>query len=101
MRRPEPTPQELRAAWERCRKPSWPASFAEAMADPLLSRLVRITAMHPPRPYRVAPTYPLRTPPDRVVVAWGSATGKTQQLAIDCKRAIDRKRAAAGDRDDD
>jgi hypothetical protein len=89
MRRPEPTEQELRLAWTHCtgraRSP-WPATFEEAMAHPTLSRLVRITAMHPPR----------------VIVQWGSAIGKTTSLPLRRMTPdhFDRKRAAAGDRDD-
>jgi hypothetical protein len=81
MRRPEPTEQELRLAWRHCWRNTWPASFEEAMADALLSRMVRITALHPPCPRRPA-AVPRSTPIRRPAV-------------------FDRKRAAAGDRDDD
>lgn len=84
MRRPEPTEQELRAAWHACRaraRSPWPDTFEEAMADATLSRLVRITAMHPQRAHHAVPT-----------------------PAITARRRpafFDHKRAAAGDRDDD
>lgn len=83
VRRPDPTDEEMRRAWAHCRRATWPSTFEEAMAHPTLSRLVRITAMHPPRALRTAvasaPRFtPLRRPP-----------------------AFDLKRAAAGDRDDD
>lgn len=73
-------------AWLHCirraRSP-WPDTFEEAMEHPTLSRLVRITAMHPPRAQRTAAAAPARfTPLHRPAV-------------------FDRKRAAAGDRDDD
>jgi hypothetical protein len=84
--RPEPTEQQLQAAWLVCRRPGWPISFDETMRDPTRSRLVRLTALHPP------PTEPRRVEtPART--AW--LPRKTTAPAFDCKRA------AAGDRDDD
>jgi hypothetical protein len=85
VRRPEPTEQELRAAWHVCRaraRSPWPDTFEQAMADATLSRLVRITALHPQRGHRPAPA----------------------PAAITARRRpafFDHKRAAAGDRDDD
>lgn len=93
-RRPEPTQEELRSAWLRCRKPSWPRTFEDAMKDALLSRLVRITALHPARmqrkaPHQVQPTLVPRAPERSTQPMPGPAPG------------FDRKRAAAGDREDD
>jgi hypothetical protein len=76
----EPTEAELIAAWRICARDTWPATFKEAMADPLCSRIVRITALHPCRPAKAAPL------PARRFFA---------------RPAVDFKRAAAGDRDDD
>jgi hypothetical protein len=88
--RPEPTDEEMRRAWTRCKRETWPATFEEAMADPTLSRLVRITAMHPPRAHRVRAVEPVRPEPaQRPLPLPGIAPGY-----------VDRKRAAAGDRDD-
>lgn len=81
--RAEPTEQQLRAAYKQCvarRRSVWPDTFEDAMKDPLLSRLVRITAMHPGRALAI----------------------QRQHLpALPSAPAVfDRKRAAAGDRDD-
>lgn len=88
----EPTSEELLAAYERSRKANWPATFDEAMADPVLSRLIAIAAKHPPRAARPpavqqAPSmHPARTPG-----TWRPTS----------RPVFDRKRAAAGERDDD
>jgi hypothetical protein len=39
------TPALLLAAWQRRRRPHWPDTYLQAMADPLLSRLVRAQAV--------------------------------------------------------
>ena len=88
---PEPTENELRAVWLTMRRPTWPATFGEAMADPLLSRLVLLAARHPPRAVRKdfitsAPATPL----PRTTTAYP----RHAPAAYDCKRA------AAGDIDD-
>lgn len=93
--RPEPTEQELRNAYahHRARRPAdWPETFEEAMADATLSRLVRITAMHPPRPLR-----------QQVAFTAGlvNAVRHTPPRHPRPAPAIDRKRAAAGEREDD
>jgi hypothetical protein len=81
--RQELTQEDLRRAWQHCRRDTWPGTYEEAMADPLLSRLVRITAMHPPR----------------AQVQHQPAPSRYARLAP-AKPFFDRKRAAAGDRDD-
>lgn len=94
--KPEPTEDELRAAWAYCRRSSltrWPATYEEAMADATLSRLVRLNAMHPPRRAAAAPI-PAPRPQQRARSATGWLPGAAPV-------GIDRKRAAAGDRDDD
>lgn len=96
-----PTENELRAVWLTMRRATWPATFGEAMADPLLSRLVLLAAKHPPRALRKgfttsAPAMPMQ------------ATTTTRPHAPRCAPAYPRhapatydcKRAAAGDRDD-
>lgn len=90
----EPTENELRAVWLAMPRKDWPATFEAAMADPLLSRLVRLTAKHPPRAVRAgfttsAPAMPLPRTWSRVPTHAATPS------------AFDRKRAAAGDRDDD
>jgi hypothetical protein len=94
----EPSDNELRAVWLAMRRSTWPATFDEAMADALLSRLVRLAAKHPPPAVRKgfttsAPAAPLQ-----------GTTARPHCLAPYLRRdplAFDRKRAAAGDRDDD
>lgn len=39
------TPALLLAAWQRRHRPHWPATYDDAMAHPLLSRLVRAQAV--------------------------------------------------------
>lgn len=85
MQRVEPTHEELHSAWLHCRRDSWPATFEAAMADALCSRIVRLTAMHPPLPLR------------RVI---GAAVPMPLQHAAHRPARFDAKRAAAGDRDD-
>lgn len=42
-----PTLEQLHAVWlKRKRGPLWPASFEEAMEHPLLSRILKIRALH-------------------------------------------------------
>lgn len=93
-----PLPEaDLRAAFERSRKDNWPATFEEAMADPTLSRLITLNALHPPRSKRPAAPR-LFTPLRRV----DPSPGQVQLPGIaPGVRIFDRKRAAAGERDDD
>ena len=92
------TLDQLQAAWQRRHRSDWPATFTEAMAHPLLRGLVRAEALrqalasqraeqqprwHPPHSHPLqsrppVPTRPAKPQPD----------------------LFDRKRAAAGDRDD-
>lgn len=82
--------EELRAAWIRIHRASWPATFEQAMEDPLLSRMVTLAAKHPPRA-RVVPFDRKPRPADWHSIALpGFAPGH-----------VDVKRLAAGDRDDD
>jgi hypothetical protein len=94
---PALTEQELRAAFERLRgskRTTWPATFEEAMQDRLLARLIALNAKHPPRATvrqargSINPASAPRPQPR----PW---RGPAQPAEID------RKRAAAGDRDDD
>lgn len=94
----EPTREQLLAAWQQCRKPTWPATFEAAMADPLFSRLVRLVAKHPPAAHRrAAPAAPapVTAHPATAPTWWPPRHPQGQTLGID------RKRAASGERDDD
>lgn len=93
LTRPELTEDMLRAAWSSlsAQRAHWPQDYQEAMGNPLYSRLVRIEAAlrtrgpagHPPRceAAQRRPARPLTASHDHLVT-------------------FDRKRAAAGDRDD-
>jgi hypothetical protein len=89
--RVEPTEAELRAAWSRCRRHKWPPTYEAAMADPVLSRLVRLNAKHPPTQPRLGGSVSSAPSLHRPAIAFRTRT----------QSALDRKRAAAGDRDDD
>lgn len=88
--------EHLEQAWRMLHHPSWPATFAETMADPLRARLVRLFAhqiAQRPTPQAARPGNPFPQPkhehhlpaPRRFTPAPGY---------------VDHKRAAAGDRDD-
>lgn len=88
----------LREAWKSERKSHWPHSFEESMADPVYSRLVWLRALHPPRRGVPIPQ-PEDTAPDTrtpIVEPHHPRPFHTPKYP-----AFDRKRAAAGDRDDD
>lgn len=80
--------EQLRAAWTACRRPAWPRTFEEAMADTVYAALVRHRAWraaHPATPAIVRRPAPTARPPLlQMPAGW-----------------VDHKRAAAGDRDDD
>lgn len=80
---------DLRAAWESMRhKPCfqrWPEDFDLVMQDPIASRLVRLAATFM---CRKSLQRPIPSPPPLALPAATAAP------------AFDRKRAAAGDRDD-
>ncbi|WP_382155354.1 hypothetical protein [Hydrogenophaga sp. ANAO-22] len=89
----------LRRAWCLLRPPSWPQSYEACMADALRSRMVHMYARQLLRSDAKAkgreawPATALTTPAlARERRSPGSATSPV---------VIDRKRAAAGDRDDD
>lgn len=91
----ECTGEQLRAAWAAYRRDTWPPTFEEAMADPVYSRLVRLHASHLANPSHQPPPSPASpASPARPVAA--------RRLHFAPPSAyVDRKRAAAGDRDDD
>lgn len=90
---------DLRAAWELCRRarPTWPETFEACMADPLIAGQIRITAKHPPRaatPVRYRESAAESLPHEQRDYGSWRALRKPAP-------PIDRKRLAAGDRDDD
>jgi len=94
----EPTDEQLQLAWQERRRHDWPLTFADVMADPFYARLVRMHACHnalgehihrevlPPEPPPAVPT-PARP---------ASSLRVPTQAPL-----FDRKRAAAGEREDD
>jgi hypothetical protein len=100
----EPTPDQLQAAWLAHRKRSWPPTLAATLADPLYAALVRMTAVRQvlasQQAAPKAPTPPAQPPQPSHAgrPATGTAAWPPRRPAA---AALDRKRAAAGDRDDD
>lgn len=86
------TQADLQAAYTLRRRPSWPATFEAAMADPLVRHLVRAEALGRAQALQTHACHPPQSPVQRL-----------RQLITPAapRPAIDRKRAAAGDRDDD
>ena len=84
MPRYQPTDQQLREAFARLRRPGWPATLAEATQDPVRAALVRSDAVR----------HALGLPPRRT----GARPASVRAMPA---AHFDRKRAAAGDRDDD
>lgn len=85
--------QQLRAAWAACKRPTWPATFEEAMADATHARIVHLHAWLMARPSKAkgAPAASIGTPPP----------APRPRFAAPPPGYVDHKRAAAGDRDDD
>lgn len=91
---PELTDAQLRAAWEIVRRGTWPATFEEAMEDAVLSRMVRMTAQHPPV-HAPAPTPAPRPQPTP------QAPARPMPHFQPPPGWVDIKRRASGERDDD
>lgn len=96
---PQPTDQQLRAAWERERGPTWPATFDAAMADAVYSRLIRGAAkraLH--RSERAAanagPAGTYASAPSRCPFCGCRTTGAAHP------RPLDARQLAAGERAD-
>lgn len=101
MARTNLTDEDLRKTWAELRRsqPAWPASFEDTMADPVRSRLVRIAAIRIAQGHRVqvTPTEPTRRAPVINPGIFRPPARTTPQRPLD----LDRKRAAAGERDED
>lgn len=89
----------LQRAWRMLRPPCWPATFVETMADPLRSQMVHMFARQLVRSDAKAAAH----------AAWPVVAARPPAIAHERRRplpalaagTVDRKRAAAGDRDDD
>lgn len=110
-RRAPLTPEQMHAAWVQRRRADWPASYEAAMADPLLQRLVRCMAMGmvqaqarvQARP-QAGPRHPAARATGRAAMAYLHPTQATNHPAAPAAvppQGLDRKRLAAGERDDD
>jgi len=89
----EPTAADLRSAFELCKARNWPDNYDDAMSDPARARLIRLCATG--RLRRMQPRSPVETSPlpQSHLLPW-----PPQRAAMPSH--LDRKRAAAGDRDD-
>jgi hypothetical protein len=84
MARFQPTDEQLRQAFTRLQRPGWPASLADTLQDPVRAALLRGDAAR----------HAIGLPPRRT----GTRPAVVRALPA---AHFDRKRAAAGDRDDD
>lgn len=80
------TPEEMRTAWLQARRATWPATFDEAMNDPIYFRLIRAKASCISRARDLAAKQACRRPLPVTPVT---------------PPVLDFKRRAAGERDDD
>lgn len=103
--KPQPvqvTDAELRQAFVVCRGRKWPATFEEAMADDVRARIITACAhgLHDKARRTAVPTCTAPLPQQPLVPHW-----PPKAASFGARRAMpagqDRKRAAAGDRDDD
>jgi hypothetical protein len=109
------TEEQLRAAWAKCRTKLWPDTFEETMKDPLRARVVDVVAsgMAKKRPV-VAPPATLDRPTCRIHQSNCDEVRASRRCANCTLRPpprmphfqpppgyVDRKRAAAGEREDD
>jgi len=95
----EPTDEQLRLAWQERRRADWPATFEAVMASPMLSRLVRTHACHNALGEHIhrEVVVPPEPPPAVHTPARPAST-----LRVPTQPPLfDRKRAAAGEREDD
>lgn len=86
------TDDDMRRAWRILRRPCWPQSYEDTMLDPIRAQLVRMYAHHLALAFTLPDCHKPYRAPER----------RTQQPALfrPSPTVVDRKRAAAGDRDD-
>ena len=90
---------QLRQAWARVRRATWPATYEEAMQDATLSRLVQINALHPHAPVPTPAPTPAHTP-TRAPAPERKPPPPLPERRAPTPPGYDIKRAAANDRDD-
>jgi hypothetical protein len=96
---PEVDDELLRRAWRLLRPPCWPETYEASMRDPLRAQMVQMYARQLLRSDAKA----------NARAAWPATALTTPALArerrwpapVSVSHGVDRKRAAAGDRDDD
>lgn len=95
---------DLRAAWMQRRRSSWPASFEAAMADPMLSRLVRAQAIGRAVAVRHFEAVRAGVAAGRAPASLPTSTSTSPAAWMPARHQapiFDRKRAASGEREDD
>lgn len=76
------TPEVLQAAYSACKRRAWPGTYDECMADPLISRMIMLYALH-------GRAQKKHTPQAYTRKRYAQSTG------------LDQKRLASGEREDD
>jgi len=89
--------EQSRAAYERRKRSTWPEGYEAAMADPICHRFVMLEAYRHARRASVAAALGQRTQARRMPAPARAYQAPTPTLAP----AMDHKRLAAGERDDD
>jgi hypothetical protein len=104
--RREISEQELRAAFTACRERAtrrgfapWPDTFEAAMEEPTLEGLIRLAARQGERALRDDP--PPTAPPPRNAAPAAAPPRPQHHFKPPQPGAIDMKRRASGERDDD
>lgn len=92
------TPELLRLAWRDRRRPNWPPTFDECMADEFVRRLVRAEAVRIAQARRDGPP---RAPPAPSAAAMPQPAATNAPALLRAPALRDLKRAAAGDTSDD
>lgn len=99
VQRIEPTTEQLQAAWLQRRRSDWPDTLDDTMAVPLLAALVRSEAVRRCLSERRS---------ERTAAAWAAFRPYTAPAPrapatppVQPRQPLDRKRLAAGERDDD
>lgn len=97
------TDDQIRAAYERRRRHTWPAGFDAAMADPMYARLVTLEAWCQERRKAAAQAYAERrhTQKRPALAHTTRPAAPSPQLSLLEPAGLDHKRRAAGERLDD
>jgi hypothetical protein len=94
----QPSDEQLRAAWLRAKRWTWPASYEEAMADPVRAAIVHGYAVR--IELRAQRPEPAREPQQpRLLVR--ARTVPAEPLKPRQPALFDRKRAAAGEHEEE